>query len=167
MRLPVPICWLLLLVALPAATQDRDDLMVKAKVAMAIVRFVEFPQSRGEGSPLRFCAARGEGLPRPVVELVRQGGLVNFVELKTEDSPAGCDVLYIGSSLPNWRRLLAASHAGLLTIGDVPGFLAAGGAIELVLTNDAVKFDVNQRELRRLGLRVPAQVLRLARTVQE
>jgi hypothetical protein len=49
----------------------------------------------------------------------------------------------------------------------MPGFLAAGGMVELVIDSDAVRFDVNLRALREQHIRLPAKVLSLARQVQE
>ena len=60
---------------------------------------------------------------------------------------------------------MPAAHA--LTIGDVAGFLVAGGMIELVIENDAMRFDVNLEAVRQRRIRLPGQVLKLARRVQE
>jgi hypothetical protein len=167
MRLPIPLAWALLLsAAAPVATQGLGDMAVKAKVAVAIVRFVEFPEPRAVGHPLRFCVASKAPLSRAFMEAIQQTGRAIEVDPDIAAVTDGCDVLYVDASVPDWRRLLAASRTGLLTIGDVPGFLAAGGAVELILTNDAVRFDVNQQELRRARVRIPAQVLRLARAVR-
>jgi hypothetical protein len=162
-----PLLVLVLTAALPAVAQERHDLAIKARIALAIIRFVEFPEVRSGGRPLQFCVAMGGAVPPSFLQLVRQGGSIEVVDLKGEVAATACNVLYIDSSADNWRRLLGTARTGLLTIGDAPGFLAAGGAIELVQANDAVSFDVNQQELRRQGIRLPAQVLRLARTVLE
>ena len=71
------------------------------------------------------------------------------------------------SSYADWRRLLLEPRAPALTVGDVPGFLAAGGMIELLIDNDSVRFDVNLVALRGQHIRLPAQVLKLARQVRE
>jgi hypothetical protein len=70
------------------------------------------------------------------------------------------------STFADWRRLLVEPRQPALTVGDVPGFLAAGGMIELLIDNDSVRFDVNQSALREKNIRLPSQVLKLARQVR-
>jgi hypothetical protein len=90
-----------------------------------------------------------------------------MVELHLGPPFDSCDLLYIHSSYDTWRVLLDRMGGAVLTVGDVPGFLAAGGMVELVIDSDAVRFDVNLKALRRKRIRLPAQVLSLARQVQE
>jgi len=144
-----------------------DDAAIKARVAMAVARFAEIPMEQDVAPrPLRLCvAARGQP-PRALLELAREKIGANGVEVNPGPVYVACDVLYVHSSFPDWRRLLAEPRAPALTVGDVPGFVAAGGMIELVIDNDSVRFDVNLAALRQQRIRLPSQVLKLARQVR-
>jgi len=157
---------LLLAVPLAAQAQAVDADAVKARVALTIARFAQLPESRGGGS-LRLCVAVRRPAPPAILELSRQKVGARIVELQLGPPFDGCDVLYIHSSYDTWRVLLDRMGGAALTVGDVPGFLAAGGMVELVIDSDAVRFDVNLEALRRKRIRLPAQVLSLARQVRE
>jgi hypothetical protein len=159
-------CVALLLAATPGLPQTPDDTTVKAHVALAIVRFAEMPGARSPVS-LQLCVAVHGKPPQAILDLARQKVGTQAVVLQVGPPFNACDVLYIHASFGKWRELLDEPRAPTLTVGDVPGFLAAGGMVELVIESDAVRFDVNLRALRAQRIRLPAQVLTLARQVQK
>jgi hypothetical protein len=63
--------------------------------------------------------------------------------------------------------LAALKDLPVLTVGESDEFLQTGGIINLVLEEGKIRFDVNQRAARRGGLRVNAQLLKLARKVSQ
>ncbi len=155
-----------LLLWMPAAfAQGAEDAGVKLRVAVALVRFAELPGPPRNGL-LQWCVATHADPPPAVLAL--QGRKVGSTELRLRLTQEfeGCDVLYVDSSFEDWRELLAGLPAPVLTVSDIPGFLAAGGMVELVLESDAVRFDVNLRALRAQSIRLPPQVLSLARQVR-
>jgi YfiR/HmsC-like len=165
---PGKVWWLaVLLMATPVGyCQSPDDTVVKARVALAIVRFAEMPRTRVPG-PLQLCLAVSGEAPQPILGLAWHKVGPQSVHVQVGPPFAACDVIYIHSSFTQWRELLAESRPSALTVGDMPGFLAAGGMVELVIDSDAVRFDVNLRALREQRIRLPAKVLSLARQVQE
>ena len=52
-------------------------------------------------------------------------------------------------------------------VGDVDGFIDAGGGIGLVVADDRVQFEINLEALQRVKLRASAQMLKLARNAAE
>jgi hypothetical protein len=159
-------CAALLLVAAQGYAQTPDDTAIKARVALAIARFAEMPAERAPG-PLQLCVAVSGAPPKAILNLAREKVGARAVELQTGPPFNGCDVLYFHASFLKWRELLNEARAPALTVGDMPGFLAAGGMVEFVIESDAVRFDVNLRVLREQRIRLPAQVLTLARQVRE
>lgn len=145
----------------------QSDVSVKIRVASALLRFVEFPDSREKSAPLRFCVLSARPLPRTAVEVIQKGGSIAVVEVRPEAPVPQCDVLYVDASATAWRSILEQPQSSWLTISDTAGFLVAGGAVELIQVDDAVRFDVNLAELRRQRIRMSAQALKLARKVQE
>ena len=53
----------------------------------------------------------------------------------------------------------------VLTVSDTPEFLKLGGQIVLVRENKRIRFDVNLPAVRKSGITLRAQLLRLARHV--
>ena len=154
----------LLMTAAPGAVHGAEDTGVKLRVATAIARFVELPAPRG--TALRWCVAMQGNPPAALLALEGQKVGSRQVQLQLEAPFQGCDVLYVDASFGGWRSLLAAPGTPVLTVSDIPGFIAAGGMIELVLESDAVRFDVNLGALRAQSIRLPPQVLSLARQVR-
>lgn len=150
----------------PASAQTPGDGGIKARVALAIARFAEMPD-RDSAAPLQLCVAVHGTPPRALLALSGEKIGAHGVEVQVGPPFADCDVLYVHESFADWRGLLDEPSLAALTVGDVPGFLAAGGMVELVIDSDAVRFDVNLGALRRRQIRLPAQVLKLARQVRE
>jgi hypothetical protein len=142
-----------------------DGAAVKARVALAVARFAEFPAEREPGA-LRLCLAVRGKAPGVLMDLAREKVGTHAVEVTVGPPFTACDVIYMHSNFVEWRQLLAGQHQPALTVGDVPGFLAAGGMIELLIDNDTVRFDVNLSALRGKNIRLPSQVLKLARQVR-
>jgi hypothetical protein len=157
-----------LLLAAPCAMSQvgRDDSLVKARVALAVARFAERDTAEIL-KPLRLCLAVVGQPPQALLGLAQEKVGVSAVEVQVGPPFHGCDVLYVHPSFGQWRRLLAEQDRPVLTVGDVPGFLVAGGMVELVIEGDSVRFDVNLIVLRAHRIRLPAQVLKLARQVRE
>jgi hypothetical protein len=156
-RLAGTTAWVALLLAAPAGlARGAEDAGVKLRVATAIARFAELPTPRARGDgPLHWCIAT-QGRPTSA-QLALQGQKMGTLEVKLQIAPPfqHCDVLYVDSSFADWRSLLGRLQAPTLTVSDIPG-----------LESDAVRFDVNLRALRAKSIRLPSQVLSLAREVR-
>ena len=63
--------------------------------------------------------------------------------------------------------LLSEVGTGVLTVGEAPGFLRAGGIIGFVVENRRVRFDVNQGAAARARLRISSKLLSVARSVEK
>jgi hypothetical protein len=150
-----------------AAAQPPTDIEFKARLSLAVARFVEFPD-RLESAPIHICLAHRDAA---IVEafLKASGQPINgkIPDIVASSPSVVCNILYVDQSAENWRSLIAEQRNAVLTISDKPGFLASGGMIELVFENDSLRFDVNLVAVRQKHIRLPAQVLKLARRVQE
>jgi hypothetical protein len=63
---------------------------------------------------------------------------------------------YLAQILPHLQK------EGMLLVGDTPGFLEAGGTINLVLEDAKVRFEVNRAAAKRARLQIRSSLLRLA-----
>jgi len=80
-----------------------------------------------------------------------------------------CHVLFLcPSEKPFWPRVLPPlQKEGILLVGDTPGFLEAGGIINLVIEEKKVRFEVNLAAAARGKLQIRSSLLRLAlRTIE-
>jgi hypothetical protein len=57
--------------------------------------------------------------------------------------------------------------ADVLTVGDAPGFLEAGGLINFTLEEKKVRFAINQAGVERSRLKVSSKLMRLAVNARE
>jgi hypothetical protein len=75
-----------------------------------------------------------------------------------------CHVLFVcPSEKPFWSRVLPPlQKEGILLVGDTPGFLEAGGIINLVIEDKKVRFEVNLAAAAREKLQIRSSLLRLA-----
>lgn len=158
----------------PARAQSPSDARVKARLALTLSRFTQWPASAfaTPSEPLAICVLhRSEPLFEAFGELTGQmaGGRAVRVSSNPDKIAGACHVLFIHESADRASNavLLAAAAQPLLTIGDSEGFAARGGMVELVNVNDTLRLDVNLKALRAAQLALSSQVLKLARQVRE
>jgi hypothetical protein len=85
------------------------------------------------------------------------------------ESLEGCHLLFIArSEKANVARVLAKLRGRpTLTVGEVDGFPAAGGAVNFYVEESRVRFEINPKAAKRSGLTVHAKLLELGRVVEE
>ncbi len=160
-------CFIPLSIPLSAATElphPEDEL--KAAVVLSFLRYAEWPQ------PLPGNAAITIGVVgRPsfaqVLRRTLEGKLVNdrairIVELKTPADSASCQVIYFATNrAADIKQDLLGSHPPhALTIGESKGFLDEGGAVNLLLVDGHMSFEVSREALERSGISISSKLLR-------
>ena len=84
------------------------------------------------------------------------------------DAVNACHLLYVPSGAAGRRALLRRIAASpILTVSDAPRFLDEGGMVQLTIVENRVRFEIGAGAAGRAGLRLSAQLLRLAVTVRE
>jgi hypothetical protein len=78
-------------------------------------------------------------------------------------------ILFVGSGQESELGALSHELAGapILTVGESDTFPAAGGTIDFVRQDDKVRFEINLHSAERAGLKISAQLLKLATAVRE
>lgn len=155
--------------ALPVRAQSGDA-AAKARFAVTLARFVQWPAGT-EQAPLRLCVLQNSAALAGAFQAhdgARVGGRRVAVVLRPAGASA-CDLLFVDDSGARAAAplLAEADHRPLLTLGAVDGFLAMGGMVELVNVDDALRFDVDLHTIRRAGLDLSSQALKLARRVRD
>lgn len=166
----VGITTVLTLLPRPAVSQPLREAELKAAVVAKFPQFVDWPPSLG--SVIDLCVAASEEFSAVLRAFVdgegvnERGMLVR--EIGRPESIEGCDLLFIsGRSAREGRALLAAARSlPILTVGDSPTVMDDGGMIGLRMVGGRVRFEVNPVAAANSGLRISAQLLRLALAIR-
>jgi len=155
----------LFLIRPPSVAAEDLEYQVKAAFLFNFLKFVEWPAA-GDGPWVIGILGKdpfGGALDRTV-----QGKTVNgrAVEVRHYNRPSeikDCNILFL--SRGDFEKTGAPMQPGLLTVGEAPGFLKAGGVINFYLEDNRVHFEIRPEVARLSGLRVSSQLLKLGRTL--
>jgi hypothetical protein len=80
-----------------------------------------------------------------------------------------CNILFVSSSEAAHLEEVLQSAKGLpiLTIGEMPGFAARGGIINLTVEGNKIRFEVNIEAAKQANLNISSRLLALARIVPQ
>jgi hypothetical protein len=165
------ICALLcaaLLVAGQAQSATEDQ--IKAAYVLNFARFVDWPQEAlSAESSFNFCALgrshAADELDADVQGKAISGHHSTFRYLKNLDESRDCQVIFVaGNATKQVPKLLDFQRGRpILLVGEFPGFAQAGGAMDFVVENGKVMFEVNLAAAEQAHLKVSSKLLSLAR----
>lgn len=186
--------WIILTVGTSALASDKEgtttEYYVKAAFLCQLTRFVEWPkQKAAEPNHPIVIGIVGKNPFADAFQIARSQAPYNIqvMEYPLMDSPStqdpnqqqawseytnqlrACHIVYLAGDLKNdVSPLLTALRPGcVLTIAESEGFLEKGGIMNLLLPNPKIRFEVSLVAARQSRIRIPAQVLRLAKRVIE
>jgi YfiR/HmsC-like len=157
-----------------AQSGSFEEYEVKAAFLYNFAKFVEWPAASfpDAAAPLALCI-HGPDPFGPFLDTLVQGEAIGGRRLVVERGrPAerlrGCHVLFVArAERERYAELLAGLEgASVLTVGEGPGFLTAGGLFRFVLEGGKVRFEANLPAIERSSLKVSSKLLRVARPVQ-
>lgn len=166
----LPILLAALVAVEPAAQAVEAEL--KAAFLLNFVRFVEWPDRafQGPGAPLVFAIVDADPVADELERLVKGKTVHNRQVVIRRETARGS---ILGSHMAFWGGQ-GTNPAGprngqgpVLTIGESPQFLARGGAINLFVEDNRIKFEVSAISIDEQGLRVSSRLLALATRVLE
>jgi hypothetical protein len=154
---------------------DRaDSREVKAVFLLNFLSFAEWPAAKLGAPPARLTVAvLGDPSFAALVERAAAGRTVNgrpvtVHSIDTPEQAATAHLVFIASSqarrLPAVLRTVA--DATVLTVGDTDGFAREGVAINLYTFDNRLRIEVNSTAAARAGVRLSANLMRLARIVE-
>lgn len=184
-RLPRPREWLLGCVCLwlacqgLAAAEESEGggefkvYEVKAAYLYNFTKFTDWPAAAFSASnaPLVIAIVGTDPFGKTIDavmngEVVRGHPLV-VKRLKTGDDFQGCHILFFSQSekkrLPAWLNRIKGRS--VLSVGEISGFVEQGGMVNLMVTNQTVKMEINQAVATQAGLQISAKLLKLAHLV--
>jgi hypothetical protein len=161
--------------ALLGAEPDvSKEYQIKAAFLYNFAKFVEWPASAlaNGNSPMVICVLGKNPFGDELEKLVK-GKSVNGHPLIVKRSPKleevqRCHLIFAGAGeeerLPEWFAALRDSS--VLTVGESQQFGELGGMINFVLEGDKVRFEIDVETAGRAGLKINAQLQKLARAVR-
>jgi len=158
---------------LRAQTSATNEYRVKAQFLSNFPSFVEWPAEAFSSpqEPLSVCVygtySFGLSLAENLGEKTVHGRRMEVRMTKKESELRSCHVLFVSRSAEKRYPAVmqAIQGASVLTVGETPDFLAAGGAVNFLYQDDALQFEVNLNNANEAHLRLSASMLALARRV--
>lgn len=172
---PLPRLLMAAILAAPsvAAPAPTGAVEVKAVFLLNFTKFVEWPPTAfpTPESPIVIGVLGadpfGAALDRAVAGETVNGRPVEIKRFKTLGELAPCHILFIAASheerVP--EILFRLGRSGTLTVADLDGFAARGGAVQFRTEAGRLRFEISRDAADRAGLRVSSRLLGLARTV--
>ena len=160
----------------PPAGADsfQEEYAVKAALVFNFARFTEWPEGTfsSQDEPMELVVFGDKDLKSPFQSLDGKKVADHPIVVRWTNRPDevdSCHVLFLaGNQRDLWPQVRAAiADHSVLTIGEMNGFLESGGVMNLHLSNNKVRFQVNLDHMRENSLQISSQVLKLASMIQD
>jgi len=147
--------------ASPASSEpNTTEYQVKAAFLFNFLKFVDWPGVQ-EG-PWIIGVVASNSFAGILEETVRgktvKGSPVVVKRLPNVAAARGCHIVFVPMPVPAF-----APPPGVLTVGDDPHFLNAGGIVGFYLEDGKVRFEIQPDTAKAAGLRVSSQLLKLGK----
>jgi hypothetical protein len=164
---------LALLLALPAMpgpapgiTGEAED-ELKSVIVKNFLRYSTWPETALPNGSIKIGIMGRSSLAQSLHGLLDgkavNGRVVQIIELKAGADLRGCQMVYLATDknaeIRQTLQRVGSTHT--LTIGEADSFLENGGAVNLVLIDGHMGFEVNLEALERSGIEISSKLLRL------
>lgn len=170
----LPMLCLMIGIGLPADIYAGtvEEYSVKAALVFNFVRFTDWPLDTFVDSPETFniCVVGDDAILEAFGDVAGKrvkGRSIVVKRVRRMQRSDTCNLLFIsGSDRSILPKIFAAVEGkSVLTIGEMSGFTEAGGVINLVKTENRIKFEVNLKAAQQAGLKISSRILKLATIV--
>ena len=153
------------------AAQPSREYLLKTAFVFNFARYTTWPPPSPDG-PFNICILGEDDFGTAAQYLHGQHLQARNIDVRfhgVDDDLAGCQLVYVTQPLAGQLdSLLPRLHAErMLTVSDIPGFAARGGILGLKIVDNRIRFEANPLAAKRAGLRLSAQLLRLADVIAE
>ena len=171
------LCSLLGVLFTPSVVRSQQTSAVeyrsKANFLANLPGFVEWPKGTPlpAQTPFSVCVLGNFDFGLSLAEVARgvttHGRRIEIRWLKKNQDLRTCQILYVSrSETKRYPKILEmAQGSDILTIGETPDFLDAGGAIVITFEPEGLRFDVNLSVTNAAHLKINSSLLALARRV--
>ncbi len=163
----------LLASATRAPAAEAPEYRIKATWMVNFARFIDWPAASfaDADAPIILGVLGkdpfGAELEATVKGVTVKGRSLVVRRFTADQDFSRCHILFISASERRRQRdcLQRLKQAPVLTVGENDDFLAHGGVVNFRLKEGAVRFDINVDAAQPAGLRISAQLLRVAASV--
>ncbi|MBI3831763.1 MAG: YfiR family protein [Planctomycetes bacterium] len=155
-----------------AYAEDSLEYKVKAGFLLNFIKFAEWPAAAlGDKDTPIVIGVLGDNPFGPLLEKTVQnrevdGHKVSVRKYKQAKDAREAHVLFIGMKGEQLAGALKALEGSpTLTVGESDAFIDAGGMVRFVIRDEKVGFEINPASAKKAGLKIGAQLLRLAKIV--
>lgn len=167
---------LFLVSPLPFARADdakASEYRAKASFLAAFPNFIEWPESvfPSQQTPLLLCVFGDFSFGTSLAEMTRassiRGRRVEVRWARKDQELRACQILFVShSESKRYEKIFKAIEgASVLTVGETPDFLSSGGAIDFLVEEDKLQFEVSMVAAQEAHLHISSNMLALARHV--
>jgi hypothetical protein len=155
-----------------AYAKDAVEYKIKAGCLVKFLQFVEWPSASfsQKDSPYIIGILGDDPFSDILDDMVRDRVIDGrkLIARRYKDAKAAREahIIFIGlkgEALAN--ALTALEGAPALTVGETSSFIESGGMVRFVIRDEKVAFDMSPQAAKKAGLKIGAQLLRLARVV--
>jgi hypothetical protein len=174
-ELPWPAVLIAFLMAsmMAGAQPAQDEYQVKAAFIFHFAQLTDWPaDTLGGADNSLFLCTLGDDPFHGDLESTVEGKMVGtrvlrIRHLKRPEDIPGCGILFLGKAEGSHIPVVLTElhNAPILTVGETPGFLGAGGMICFRIESNRMRFDINLDAARAASLRVGSRLLMMAQVV--
>lgn len=150
-----------------------EEYQVKAVYLYNFGRFVDWPDTQDKIPEFPICVIGDDPFGKTLDDVVAGDTIDNHKliarRITNVRAAADCRIVFISASESTRAKEIVQSLAKLpvLTVSDLPDFIAQGGAIQFVISDNRVRFEVNLDATNQAGLVVSSQLLKVAASVKQ
>ena len=160
----------------PPRIVTAPEYAIKAVFLYNLIKYADWPPQSPQsdpGKPLVIAVIGEDPFGSALDDVVRDRTVRGrqVVVLRTSDLKAilAAHLAFVSASESGRAREIVGvlSSRSILTVGDTESTARAGAAVNLVMLQGKVRFDVNQSAARRCNVTLSSQLLKLARQILE
>jgi hypothetical protein len=156
-----------------AETRALKEHELKAAFVYNFTKFVEWPSSsfRDTNAPFVVAVAGHSPCTAELEKIAKERKLIGrqmiIKKVATFEAAQNAQALFISASENSRSKdwLAAVRGRSVLTIGESEPFCKQGGVINFLLEGEKIRFEININQAEAAGLKVSAQLQKLAKTV--
>ena len=156
-----------------AQSSATTEYRVKANFLAMIPSFIDWPEDAfpSAHAPVLVCVlgefSFGINLAQAVQSVAPHGRRVEVQSKRKDQELRGCHILFVShSEAKRYEKVLqSVQGSDVLTIGETPDFLNAGGALCFSFQRETLQFEVNLLAANNAHIKVSSRFLALARRV--
>lgn len=160
--------------ALGASGDVSKEYAIKAAFLYNFTKFVEWRadqfESHTESITIAVCGPNpfGDELQKIVRHRQVNGREITVMFAASAAEALDAELVFVGAIAEERvaETVRVLNEAGVVTVGETRRFAETGGMIVFVLEGDKVRFEIDVGEAERCGLKISAQLQKLAKTVR-